>query len=176
MFKNWLGKDGRLIVFVAMGGLVVVLFQAWLFPGKAEKKPPLESQPVSSEAVPLATGEEPIEQLFTQAQCLVCHTVPGIPGGKGREGPPLTLASTGPLRLADPQYHGTATTVREYIIESILRPSIYVAPGYPDQVMPHWYGQKLSADALEKIASYLEQLPTQTSSPGRRANGRSPQG
>lgn len=176
MLKDRLGKDGRLIVFVAMGGLVVVLFQAWLFPGNAEKKPRPDSQPVSSEAVPLATGDEPIDKLFAQAQCLVCHTIPGIRGGKGREGPPLILGSTGPQRLADPQYHGTATTVREYIIESILQPSIYVAPGYPDQVMPHWYGQKLSADALEKIASYLEHLPTRTSEPSHRANGRSPQG
>jgi hypothetical protein len=48
--------------------------------------------------------------------------------------------------------------VREYVIESILNPGIYVVPGYQDKVMPRWYGKKLSAAALEKIVAYLESL------------------
>ncbi|MGH7206193.1 MAG: hypothetical protein ACREI2_08290 [Nitrospiraceae bacterium] len=48
--------------------------------------------------------------------------------------------------------------MREYLIESILEPGAYVVPGYPDLTMPRWYGQKLSAGALEKIAAYLEQV------------------
>jgi mono/diheme cytochrome c family protein len=106
--------------------------------------------------VPLATGDEPIGQLFRQAGCVVCHTIPGIPGAEGREGPKLVLGSTGTTRLADPGYRGEAKTVREYIVESILAPGVYVVPGYPDRAMPRWYGQKLSAGALDKIAAYLE--------------------
>jgi len=70
----------------------------------------------------------------------------------------LTLASNGPKRLADPNYGGEAKTVHDYIYESILSPGAYVVPGFPDHVMPRWYGQKLSAGALEKIAAYLESL------------------
>jgi hypothetical protein len=33
---------------------------------------------------------------------------------------------------------------------------VFVVPGYPANTMPTWYGAKLSALALEKIASYLE--------------------
>jgi hypothetical protein len=33
---------------------------------------------------------------------------------------------------------------------------VFVVPGYPERTMPVWYGAKLSALALEKIAEYLE--------------------
>ena len=118
--------------------------------------------PVSSvvalapDMVPLVTGDEPIAEIFMRAGCLVCHTVPGIPGADGRVGPPLLLGATGPLRLADPAYRGHARTVHDYVIESVLEPGLFVVPGYPAGTMPTWYGAKLSALALEKIASYLE--------------------
>ena len=60
------------------------------------------------------------------------------------------------MRLADPQYHGQAQTLREYIVESIVSPGTYVVPGFPADTMPTWYGRKLSATALGKIVSYLE--------------------
>lgn len=106
--------------------------------------------------VPLVTGDEPIAEIFTRAGCLVCHTVPGIPGADGRVGPPLLLGATGSVRLADPAYRGPARTVHDYVIESVLEPGLFVVPGYPAGTMPTWYGAKLSALALEKIASYLE--------------------
>ena len=118
--------------------------------------------PVSSVAVltpdmvPLVTGDEPIAEIFTKAGCLVCHTVPGIPGADGRVGPPLVLGATGPARLADPAYRGHAKTVHDYVVESVIEPGVFVVPGYPSGTMPIWYGAKLSALALEKIASYLE--------------------
>lgn len=118
---------------------------------------------VSSKTVPLSTGDEPIDQLFIQSGCAVCHTIPGIDAAEGREGPRLDLGIIGPKRLADPNYQGTATTVREYILESILNPRAYVVPGYPDRVMPRWYGKKLNAKALDRIASYLEAWPESSS-------------
>lgn len=108
--------------------------------------------------VPLVTGDEPVAQLFTRAGCVVCHMVPGIPAAEGRVGPRLILGLNGPKRLADPAYHGNATNTHDYIYESILSPGVYVVSGYPDHVMPRWYGQKLSAAALDKIAAYLESL------------------
>jgi hypothetical protein len=108
--------------------------------------------------IPLVTGDEPIDVLFVKAGCPVCHTIPGIPGANGRVGPKLVLGTTGPRRLADPQYRGQAKTVHDYVIESVIGPGIYVVAGYPDRTMPRWYGQKLSAAALEKMAGYLEAL------------------
>ena len=110
------------------------------------------------EAVPLTTGEEPVADIFRRAGCPVCHTIPGIVGAEGRVGPPLWLGTTGRTRLTDPTYHGHAKTVREYVIESIVEPGIFVVPGFPAQTMPTWYGTKLSALALDKISVYLEQM------------------
>lgn len=106
--------------------------------------------------VPLVTGEEPIQELFVRAGCVVCHRIPGIAGADGKVGPPLWLGKTGAARLADPQYRGQAQTVREYIVESVVSPGTYVVPGFPADTMPVWYGRKLTAGALDKIAAYLE--------------------
>ena len=110
---------------------------------------------VSLKNIPLSTGNEPIDKLFVQSGCAACHTIPGIDAAKGREGPRLVLGTSGPQRLADSNYRGTATTVHEYIMESILTPGVYVVSGYPDRVMPRWYGKKLNAKALDRMTTYL---------------------
>ena len=117
-----------------------------------------KEQPVTLIDVPLSTGDEPIDKLFVQSGCAVCHTIPGIDPAKGRQGPKLVLGINGPKRLADPNYQGTAESVREYIQESILNPGAYIVPAYTDRVMPRWYGKRLNARALDRIANYLEHL------------------
>ena len=115
-------------------------------------------KPLALTDVPLATGDEPIDELFVQSGCAVCHTIPGIELAKGREGPKLVLGKNAPLRLEDPNYKGNATTVREYIQESILNPGTYVVAGYNDRVMPRWYGKRLNAKALDRMIGYLEPI------------------
>ena len=143
--------------------IVIVLLLGILFALRSINSSSVPPVPVSSatvfvpDMIPLVTGDEPITEIFTKAGCLVCHTVPGVPGADGRVGPPLSLGATGPARLADPAYRGHAKTVHEYVIESVIEPGVFVVPGYPAGTMPTWYGAKLSALALEKIASYLEQ-------------------
>ncbi|WHZ24827.1 MAG: hypothetical protein OJF47_003939 [Nitrospira sp.] len=142
-------KDKALIALAAGSVLLVAIWNV---------QPSPESPPnVDPNMVPLVTGDEPIQELFVRAGCPICHQIPGIAGANGRVGPPLWLGKTGVTRLADPRYRGQAQTVRDYIVESIVSPGIYVVPGFPANTMPVWYGRKLSATALEKIASYLEQ-------------------
>jgi hypothetical protein len=143
-----------LIAGIILLGVTYALFRPEPKPASA---PPTVPQ-LDPAMIPLATGEEPIDLLFIKSGCPVCHAIPGIRGADGRVGPKLDLGTTGPRRLADPRYRGQARTVREYVVESVVSPGAYVAPGYPDQVMPRWYGRKLSAGALEKIADYLERL------------------
>ena len=121
---------------------------------------------VVPEMVPLVTGEEATPLIFTRAGCPVCHRIPGIAGADGRVGPPLWLATTGPQRLRDPAYQGRAKTVHEYIVESVIEPGVFVVPGYPAKAMPTWYGAKLSALALEKIAAYLAEQTAEESMQG----------
>ena len=110
---------------------------------------------VEKALVPLATGKEPIDKIFVQSGCTACHMIPGIRVAKGREGPKLELGTTASRRLADPNYRGRAKTDWEYVQESILNPGAYIVEGYPDNVMPRWYGQKLTAGAVDKIITYL---------------------
>lgn len=106
----------------------------------------------------LATGEEPITDLFMKAGCPACHTIPGIEGATGKVGPLLMEGSNAPKRLKDPGYGGHATSAREYITESILNPSMYVVKDFPDNQMPKDFGLKLSAGAVNKIVDYLSSL------------------
>ena len=124
---------------------------------------------VVPEMVPLVTGEETTALIFTRAGCPVCHRIPGIAGAEGRVGPPLWLGTTGIQRLRDPAYQGRAKTVHEYIVESVIEPGTFIVPGYPADTMPTWYGAKLSALALEKIAGYLAE---QTAEESRQGNER----
>ncbi|MCY4613207.1 MAG: c-type cytochrome [Nitrospira sp.] len=121
-----------------------------------------EATQVDKALVPLATGKEPIDKIFVQSGCAACHMIPGIRVAKGREGPKLELGTNASRRLADPNYRGQANTEWEYVQESILNPGAYIVQGYPDHVMPRWYGQKLTAGALDKIITYLlkiEEVP-----------------
>ena len=142
--------------------IVIALLLGTLLALRSTNSSLVTPAPVSSvvalapDMVPLVTGDEPITEIFTRAGCAVCHTVPGIQGADGRVGPPLILGITGPTRLTDPAYRGHAKTVHDYVIESVIEPGLFVVPGYPAGTMPIWYGAKLSALALEKIASYLE--------------------
>jgi cytochrome c2 len=107
---------------------------------------------------PVVTGDEPVDQIFTKALCFACHTIPGIPGAVGAVGPKLVEKTNAPARLKDPNYKGSATSVREYIMESIVTPSKYVVPPFPDKIMPQDFGKKLNAAAINKIIDYLAQL------------------
>ncbi len=137
-------------------GFVLLVALAAIRNGVPSSEPIPQVPKIDFTMIPLVTGEEPIQALFVRAGCPVCHQIPGIAGANGQVGPPLWLGKTGRMRLADPQYRGQAQTVREYIVESILSPGIYVVPGFPADTMPIWYGRKLSAAALGKIVSYLE--------------------
>lgn len=106
----------------------------------------------------LADGSEPVDQIFQKAQCVACHTIPGIAGAVGTIGPKLVEKTNAPGRLKDPAYKGAAKSVREYITESVIAPSAFVVKGFPDNTMPKIFGQKLSAGALNKIVDYLSQV------------------
>ena len=159
--------SNRRINTLILAAIVVGLLWAFLSP----PRPPIaKSRPLPAmapEMVPLVTGEETMALIFTRAGCPVCHRIPGIAGADGRVGPPLWLGTTGQQRLRDPSYRGRAKTVHEYIVESVLDPGVFVVPGYPVETMPTWYGAKLSALALEKIAAYLEAQTEEGAAQGR---------
>ena len=125
---------------------------------EAERPKMQEDKPAGAGGALLADGTEPVDQIFSKAQCVVCHTIPGIPGATGTQGPKLEEGTNAPNRIKDPAYKGTAHSTPEYIMESVVSPSTYVVKGFPDNLMPKVFGQKLSAGALKKIVEYLSQV------------------
>jgi len=81
------------------------------------------------------------------------------------------LKTTAPQRLASAEYHARvkaglahATTPMEYVIESIMEPAAFYAPGYdPAQnqtVIPMYshYQERFTPEALQFLALFLLQL------------------
>nr|WP_281720971.1 c-type cytochrome [Nitrosomonas nitrosa] len=129
------------------------------FVPEADRPKEADDKPAGATSL-MADGSEPVEQIFAKAQCVACHTIPGIPGAVGTVGPKLEEGTTAVQRIKEPDYKGTAKTATDYIMESIIDPSAYVVKPFPDNTMPKVFGQKLSAGALKKIVDYLSQVKT----------------
>ncbi|MBI5411516.1 MAG: nitric oxide reductase [Nitrospirae bacterium] len=125
---------------------------------EADRPKQQDDKPSAGAGGLLADGSEPVDQIFAKAQCITCHTIPGIAGAVGTIGPKLAEKTNAPGRLKDPTYKGSAKSVKEYIAESVISPSAYVVKPFPDNIMPKIFGQKLSAGALSKIVDYLSQV------------------
>ena len=119
-------------------------------------RPP--DDPSGQKIASMISGKESVDQIFRQAQCVICHTIPGVPGAVGSIGPKLMEGTNAPMRLQDPAYHGQAKTVRDYVMESVISPGTYVVSPFQDNVMPRDFGERLSAGALTKIVDYLSKL------------------
>jgi cytochrome c5 len=81
------------------------------------------------------------KQLFGQ-NCAMCHD------GQSGVGPPFS----GMIDRADTRVQGESA--QQYIHQSIVDPSAYVVPGYPD-VMPKDFAQKFSSDQISALVAYI---------------------
>src|SRR5690606_31100508 len=117
---------------------------------------PPAARPVTEANDPIALGEA----LFRAAvpTCAACHsTAPGV----NLAGPTLAnMAATAEKTLASPDYKGKATTVEEFIRESIVEPSAYLHPGPMYSAngvsfMPTTYGKDLTPEQIDQLVAYL---------------------
>ena len=106
----------------------------------------------------LVDGSESHDDLFMGAGCPACHTIPGIKDAVGKVGPVLWEGTNAPKRMKDSAYEGKAKTTKEYIMESILNPNLYLVEDFPKDQMPKDFGVRLTGGAINKIVDYLAQL------------------
>lgn len=106
---------------------------------------------------------------FGKANCPLCHNAVGhraplLEAPSEEDGPPVVLRAGD--RLKDPRYKGKATTGLEYILESMVEPSIFVVAGFGktgtnDTVspMPIVINAPMSLSDLEvnAVIAYLQQ-------------------
>jgi nitric oxide reductase subunit C len=99
------------------------------------------------------------------AGCAACHSIAAEVTlvGASLAGIPGRAAE----RIGDPDYRGTATTAEEYIRESILTPSAYIATppqgrvfatAAGESLMPADYGDRLTDQQVTDLVAYLTTL------------------
>jgi len=84
--------------------------------------------------------------VFSDNGCGSCHTLIAA-GAAGKVGPDLDNLPAEAQQAGKP--------LQAFIHQSIVDPNAYVAPGYPQNVMPQSFGSSLSARQLDALVSYL---------------------
>ena len=96
-------------------------------------------------------------QIYRDLYCGICHqsTAAGTGGtfGPTHDG----LAALAAQRIQDPSYQGAATTVADYLHESLIEPQRYIVPGY--ELTPHRMPSYafLTAQQLDALVQFLHQ-------------------
>ena len=117
----------------------------------------VQSQPAAATTAVDAALYAQGKQVYLSQYCGVCHTLAAA-GTGGMFGPAHdSLGRHANQRIADPRYQGSATTAEDYIRESIVDPSIFIAagagPGH--QAMPS-FAHLPSAD-IDAMVYFLSQ-------------------
>ena len=112
----------------------------------------------------IALATDTPDQIITKMSCFACHKVPGIAVAKiGMVGPLLIEGTNAMNRIKSPEYlkavkegKAHATTPKEYVMESIMTPGVFVVPGFQDDMLKD-FSAKFTFAALSNMADYLLQ-------------------
>ncbi len=139
MAEGWVFVLIAVIAFV--GGLLVGGVGGSTKTETVLAEAPSEGEAEGTEAEPSGASSPNGKQLFTSIGCGSCHTLAAA-GTTGTVGPDLeeSLAS-------DDNTAG--------IEVMIVKPDAEVVEGYPPNVMPQDYGQKLSSEEVHALAEFL---------------------
>ncbi|NKQ34697.1 MAG: c-type cytochrome [Chloroflexi bacterium] len=134
--------------------------QITLAPTPAATPPPTPSPPPALTPSPTPTPRpiegETVEEVILNAGCGACHVI-GALGEARKVGPDLTnIGAVAGERIA-------GVSAADYLRQSILEPNAFIAPECPNgpcltNVMPQYYGERLSPEQVEMIVAYLLEL------------------
>ncbi len=114
------------------------------------------------EASKIALPADDPSQIVTKMACFACHKIPTVAIAKsGVIGPMLIEGTNAKNRIKSPEYQKAvkagkahATTPKEYVMESIMKPDAFIVPGFADDMLKD-FGQKFTFAALEKMVDFL---------------------
>ena len=88
--------------------------------------------------------------------CLTCHS---LEPGKVVVGPShANVAARASETVSDAAYQGSATSIEEYLQESILNPDAHVVDGYQPGMMFQKYAEELSDQEVADLVAFLATL------------------
>lgn len=155
---------------VLLAILIVVMFQntpsgTAASQSLVEAGPTLTVMAAEANAAHEMTGTVRVVDL--PANCAGCHAIEGTDAG-GESCPDLSdIGAVAAARLEDPAYSGSATTVEEYIRESIVDPFVYIvqddptyeiAPGMSLMPENSYDVSGISEAELDDLVTYLASL------------------
>lgn len=156
----------QLAVFWTVALLLVLVACA-----RQAEVPSPTTAPTSAPATVADTGQPPgdlAQTAFKKGGCGACHVIPGVVNAHGVIGPNLTgISQVATQTMQSTAYTGKASTVDDYLRESILEPDAFVAPdcnGSPCQkgIMPPSLGRGLSPAELDAVIQYLKAPPAES--------------
>jgi mono/diheme cytochrome c family protein len=106
-------------------------------------KQPTPTPGATEQADPVSRGKK----VFQDMGCVGCHTIEGV--SSGTVGPNLTHIGTVAATRVD------GMSAEDYIRQSVLQPSAHVVEGFPDNVMPKNFGERLSDQQLNDLLAFL---------------------
>lgn len=113
---------------------------------------------------PTTSGTAVIDVL-ANGGCGSCHVIPNVPGATGIVGPDLSeIGNVVEARISSGEYSGEADNSRDYLLESIREPDVYLSPDChgtpcPPGLMSPLLADQFSEQELTQIIDYLAALP-----------------
>jgi nitrite reductase (NO-forming)/hydroxylamine reductase len=102
---------------------------------------------------------------FQKGGCVACHVIPGIENAVGTIGPDLSeIGETANAQFTSSDYKGTATTVLDYLRESLLDPNAHLSSECPGGVcspglMPSYTDSTLNESEIDAMINFMARLP-----------------
>lgn len=131
-----------------------------------EAKTPTPTSPQDLARIGLT--QESTDDVIKKMGCYLCHKIPTVGFAQtGMIGPMLAMKTTAEKRIASPEYQQLlkegkvrATTPKQYVMESIMNPGAFIAPGF-DDAMPKDFKTRMTFGAVEHLAEFLLTLDEQ---------------
>ena len=133
--------------------------------GVIDSPKPGESLGPKATAVPLSPEQEAGKATFLKMGCNACHAIKGV--ATGAVGPNLSkLGADAVDIILSSDYkssQGKATTVEDYVQESIVNPNAFITPKCPQgaclaNIMPQNFKDTIPAADLKNLVAYLSSL------------------
>lgn len=123
----------------------------------AEPTPPVGGMMGQDFAVQLPEGDAESGRALAEGAlgCSACHILAEVgPPWAVSDGQP-GLAARAESRIEQPDYQGGAATAEQYLVESVVRPSVHIVEGYEDVPMPTDFGQRITLQDMADLLAYM---------------------